>query len=152
MGALSPLARTAICTLPPGDGGSANDKALFHTEKIGNAQDLKSPLAKILRLDVNSGDPYSIPADNPFADSRTRHQKIYAYGLRNPWRMSFDPGGEHQLFTADVGQNAYEEVDIIVKGANYGWNRMEGTHCFNPDDPNKHPETLRQVRPDHAHC
>jgi len=124
-----------------GDGGFANDKALFNTEKIGNAQDLKSPLGKILRIDVNSGDPYSVPADNPFADGKDALPEIYAYGLRNPWRMSFDAGGEHQLVTADVGQNSYEEVDIIVKGANYGWNRMEGTHCFNPDDPNKHPET-----------
>jgi glucose/arabinose dehydrogenase len=89
---------------------------------------------------VNSGGPYSIPADNPFADSKDALPEIYAYGAQS-WRMSFDPGGEHQLFTVDVGQNAYEEVDIIVKGANYGWNRMEGTHCFNPDDPNKHPET-----------
>lgn len=128
-----------------GDGGSANDKALFHTEKIGNAQDLKSPLGKILRINVNAGDPYSIPADNPFADSKDALPEIYAYGLRNPWRMSFDAGGEHQLFTADVGQNAYEEVDIIVKGANYGWNRMEGTRCFNPDDPNKHPETCDKL-------
>jgi glucose/arabinose dehydrogenase len=127
-----------------GDGGSANDKALFHTEKIGNAQDLKSPLGKILRINVNAGDPYSIPADNPFADSKDALPEIYAYGLRNPWRMSFDAGGEHQLFTADVGQNAYEEVDIIVKGANYGWNRMEGTRCFNPDDPNKPPETCNK--------
>jgi len=127
-----------------GDGGSANDKALFHTEKIGNAQDLKSPLGKILRINVNAGDPYSIPADNPFADSKDALPEIYAYGLRNPWRMSFDTGGEHQLFTADVGQNAYEEVDIIVKGANYGWNRMEGTRCFNPDDPNKQPETCEK--------
>ena len=127
-----------------GDGGSANDKALFHTEKIGNAQDLKSPLGKILRINVNAGDPYSIPADNPFADSKDALPEIYAYGLRNPWRMSFDTGGEHQLFAADVGQNVYEEVDIIVKGANYGWNRMEGTHCFNPHDPNKYPETCDQ--------
>ena len=58
--------------------------------------------------------------------------------------MSFDAGGEHQLFAADVGQNAYEEVDIIVKGANYGWNCIEGTHCFNLDDPNKYPETCDQ--------
>ncbi len=114
-----------------GDGGSANDKALFHTEKIGNAQDLESPLGKILRIDVNTGDPYSIPADNPFVNRQDVLPEIYAYGLRNPWRMAFDAGGEHQLFTADVGQNSSEEVDIVVKGANYGWNR---------------------VRPDHAHC
>jgi glucose/arabinose dehydrogenase len=128
-----------------GDGGSANDKALFHTEKIGNAQDLKSPLGKILRIDVNAGDPYTIPSDNPFVGRQDALPEIYAYGLRNPWRMAFDAGGEHQLFAADVGQNAYEEVDIIVKGANYGWNRMEGTHCFNPDDPNNHPTTCDQA-------
>src|SRR5438132_644453 len=90
----------------------------FHPKfkEIGKSQDLKSPLGKILRIDVNAGDPYNIPADNPFVNQQDALPEIYAYGLRNPWRMAFDAGGEHQLFTADVGQNSYEEVDIIVKG------------------------------------
>lgn len=122
-----------------GDGGWANDKAIGHNEKIGNSQDLMIHLGKILRIDVNSGDPYGIPSDNPFVGRKDALPEIWAYGLRNPWRISFDAGGNHQLYAADVGQNSYEEVDLIVKGANYGWNRMEGTHCFNPDDPNNHP-------------
>jgi hypothetical protein len=124
-----------------GDGGWANDKAIGHNEKIGNAQDLTVPLGKILRIDVNSGNPYSVPKDNPFLDHKGALPEIWAYGLRNPWRMSFDAGGEHQLYAGDVGQNAYESVKIIHKGGNYGWNRVEGTHCFNPDDPNNHPAT-----------
>jgi glucose/arabinose dehydrogenase len=124
-----------------GDGGWGNDKAIGHNEKIGNGQDLTTNLGKILRIDINSGEPYSIPSDNPFVGRKDALPEIYAYGLRNPWRMAFDAGADHQLYAADVGQNSYEEVDIIVKGANYGWNRMEGTHCFNPDDPNNHPAT-----------
>jgi glucose/arabinose dehydrogenase len=123
-----------------GDGGFANDKAIGHTDRIGNSQDLKVPLGKVLRVDVNSGDPYTVPKDNPFVGNREALPEIWAYGLRNPWRMSFDQGGEHQLYAADVGQNTFEEVDIIVKGGNYGWNRMEGMHCFYPDDPNNHPD------------
>jgi Glucose / Sorbosone dehydrogenase len=104
-----------------GDGGAANDKAPFHTEKIGNAQDLKSSLGKILRIDVNSGDPYSIPADNPFADGKDALPEIYAYGLRNPWRMPFDAGGEHQLFAADVGRLTmpiaeYGNLNVVKDG------------------------------------
>ncbi len=76
-----------------GDGGSANDKALFHTEKIGNAQDLKSPLGKILRIDVNSGDPYSIPADNPFAIARTLYQKSMPTGCAIPGACRSMPAG-----------------------------------------------------------
>lgn len=116
-----------------GDGGWANDVAIGHTPKIGNGQDLKTNLGKILRIDVNSGDPYSVPGDNPFVGRNDALPEIWAYGLRNVWRMSFDPKG--RLFGADVGQNSWESVKIIQKGGNHGWNRIEGSHCFNPDDP-----------------
>ena len=106
-----------------GDGGSGGDP-------FGNGQSLNTVLGKILRIDVNpSGSkPYSIPADNPFASGSA--PEIWAYGLRNPWRFSFDSTG--RLFCGDVGQGQFEEVDIIQKGGNYGWNVMEGAHCFNP--------------------
>jgi glucose/arabinose dehydrogenase len=110
-----------------GDGGSGGDPH-------GNGQDRSSFLGKILRIDVDhesAGKHYSIPADNPFAGSREFREEIYAYGLRNPWRFSFDPHTK-KLWTGDVGQNAYEEIDIIEKGGNYGWNTMEGKHCFDP--------------------
>jgi len=121
-----------------GDGGAANDVGLGHPA-IGNGQDFATLLGSILRLDVDHGDPYAIPPDNPFA-GRDGRDEIFAYGLRNPWRMSFDAVGEHELFAADVGQNLWEEVDIITKGANYGWNIKEGTHCFDPDNPDQSPD------------
>jgi glucose/arabinose dehydrogenase len=111
-----------------GDGGSGGDPK-------GHGQNLKTLLGSILRIDVNkqeNGKKYAIPADNPFAGNKSGYkEEIYAYGLRNPWRLSFDPVTK-KLWTGDVGQNAYEEIDIIEKGGNYGWNIMEGKHCFEP--------------------
>jgi len=120
-----------------GDGGGAGDTA-------NNAQNLGSLLGKILRIDVDGPPPYAIPPTNPFRGTSGARAEIWAYGLRNSWRFSFDRlTGD--LFIGDVGQNAWEEINFQPAsspgGQNYGWRRMEGTHCFNPDDPNKHPET-----------
>ena len=110
-----------------GDGGGAGDK---HGEN-GNGQDLNTWLGKILRIDVDTKAPYSIPLDNPFINNNGKPE-IYAYGLRNPWGISFDRlTGD--FFAADVGQNKYEEINLIKKGANYGWRITEGFHCYNPD-------------------
>ncbi|WP_339878077.1 PQQ-dependent sugar dehydrogenase [uncultured Algoriphagus sp.] len=113
-----------------GDGGSGGDPQ-------GNGQNRKTLLGSILRIDVNQTDGsknYSIPSDNPFANNTEGfREEIYAYGLRNPWRFSFD-SANGQLWVGDVGQNKYEEIDIVKKGGNYGWNTMEGVHCFEPAD------------------
>lgn len=110
-----------------GDGGSGGDPQ-------GNGQSKRSYLGKILRIDVNDSSDrynYAIPPDNPFVGTTDGTlEEIYAYGLRNPWRFSFDlPTG--RLWTGDVGQGAWEEVDIIESGKNYGWRIMEGFHCYN---------------------
>ncbi|HMT30394.1 MAG TPA: PQQ-dependent sugar dehydrogenase [Bacteroidia bacterium] len=110
-----------------GDGGGANDE---HGSN-GNGQNLNTLLGKILRIDVNGKKPYEIPTDNPFVGKENCKPEIYAYGLRNPWRFSFDKA-TGKLFCGDVGQNKYEEINIIKKGGNYGWRVMEGYHCFNP--------------------
>jgi len=122
-----------------GDGGNANDEGKGHTPGIGNGQDLTNLFGKILRIDVDKGNPYAIPTDNPFANGGGRPE-IFAYGLRNSWRISFDRGGKHELFAADIGQTLYEEVNIIVKGGNYGWRVREGFHCFDPKNPKKSPD------------
>lgn len=109
-----------------GDGGSGGDPQ-------GNGQNLGALLGKILRVDVDAGDPYAIPSDNPFVGHAGARGEIWAYGLRNPWRFAFDRT-THQLYIADVGQNAWEEVDVAPAGTggqNYGWNIMEGRHCYN---------------------
>ena len=114
--------------LGPGDGGGAGDPH----GTTGNAQSLTTLLGKILRIDVDSGSPYGIPADNPFVSTPGARPEIYAYGLRNPWRFSFDRGGTRQGFVADVGQNFCEELDILRMGGNYGWRILEGTHAYDP--------------------
>jgi glucose/arabinose dehydrogenase len=119
--------------IPLGDGGAGNDVGTGHPE-IGNGQDISTLLGSILRINVDDGDPYSIPADNPFADSDDGRDEIFAYGFRNPYHISFDREGERELFAADVGQDLWEEVNIVTLGGNYGWNIREGMHCFNPEN------------------
>jgi hypothetical protein len=107
-----------------GDGGSAGDPQ-------GNGQNPDTWLASILRIDVDGGDPYAIPPDNPFAGGGGRPE-VWAYGVRNPWRNDFDPAGGF-FYVADVGQNEWEEVNVVAidrAGVNYGWNIVEGPECY----------------------
>lgn len=108
-----------------GDGGAGGDP-------LGNGQNINSLLGKILRVDVNNGDPYTIPSDNPFGT------EVFHYGLRNPWRISFD-SATGDLWIGDVGQGQYEEIDYLGAGAkggvNFGWNRYEGRHDYDSGTP-----------------
>ncbi len=126
-----------------GDGGAANDvdqPGRKTRGPHGNAQDLSTLLGKMLRIDVDKGSPYGIPKDNPFADGKKGKPEIWAYGIRNPWRMSFDMDGDRKLIWGEVGQTMFEEVNIGKKGANYGWNIREGFHGFDPDKPKAVPD------------
>lgn len=120
-----------------GDGGAANDVAPGHVEDWypvnagGNGQDIEQNLfGSIIRIDVDHGSPYGIPSDNPFV-GKPGLDEIYAYGFRNPYRFSFDMSGSHRLFVGDAGQVLWEEISVVEKGGNYGWNVKEGFHCFN---------------------
>ncbi len=125
-----------------GDGGYANDWGIGHDVVNGNGQDMTTPLGKILRVDVDAEQqPYGVPEDNPFVDDPQALPEIWAAGLRNPWRCAFDMGGDNALFCADVGQNAYEEVNIVEAGENYGWRVKEASHCFDYVNPNSHPDS-----------
>jgi len=111
-----------------GDGGSAGDP-------LGNGQRLDTLLGKILRIDVDSGAPYAVPADNPFRDTAGAAPEVWAYGLRNPFRIAVDrPTGD--LYIGDVGQGRVEEIDVGFAsrrgGENYGWNVTEGSQCYSP--------------------
>ena len=108
-----------------GDGGSGGDP-------LDSGQTPTTLLGSILRLDVDGGTPYAVPSDNPFVGSGAGADEVWAYGLRNPWRFSFDSAAGH-IYIGDVGQNAFEEIDVgpaDTAGRNYGWNTMEGTSCF----------------------
>jgi glucose/arabinose dehydrogenase len=108
-----------------GDGGSKGDPQ-------NRAQNPQEWLGKILRIDVNRGQPYAVPRDNPFVTGKGRPE-VFALGVRNPWRFSFDRE-TGMLWLADVGQYKWEEIDIVVAGGNYGWRIMEGAHCYNPEE------------------
>jgi glucose/arabinose dehydrogenase len=111
-----------------GDGGSGGDPG-------GRGQSLADFLGDILRVDVLAGTGYTVPPDNPFAGRPDARPEVWSYGLRNPWRFTFDPA-TGDLYIADVGQSAWEEIDVATaaqgagRGANFGWNIMEGSHCY----------------------
>ena len=127
-----------------GDGGSGGDPH-------GNGQDRGTLLGALLRIDVDRGDPYAIPPDNPFVGRRDARPEIWAWGLRNPWRFCFDPV-THRLYIADVGQGRWEEVDVVDSrepGLNFGWNLMEGAHCFRSPGCDQHGLVLPRVEYGH---
>uniref|UniRef100_A0A8B9D9G4 HHIP like 2 n=1 Tax=Anser cygnoides TaxID=8845 RepID=A0A8B9D9G4_ANSCY len=138
-----------------GDGGKAGDPF----GKFGNAQNKNVLLGKVLRIDVDGespdGKPYRIPPDNPFVSDPKARPEVYAYGVRNMWRCAVDRGdpvtkkGRGRIFCGDVGQNRFEEIDIIVKGGNYGWRAKEGFECY--DTKLCHNSSLDDILPIYAY-
>jgi len=127
-----------------GDGGGGGDP-------LGNGQNFNSLLGSLLRLDVDHGDPYAIPGDNPFVGQANHRGEVWAKGLRNPWRYAFD-AATSLLYIADVGQDLHEEVDVVPAssaGLNYGWNVMEGLSCYNASTCNQTGFTLPLI--DYGH-
>jgi glucose/arabinose dehydrogenase len=135
-----------------GDGGAYHDvgdvaRGRGHPPE-GNGQRLDTLLGKVLRLDIDGGTPYGIPKDNPCADGKKGLPEIYAYGFRNPWGISFDRGGKHDLIVVDVGQDRWEEINIVVNGGNYGWRLREGFDGFDPKSPLRAPANAPTVGAD----
>ena len=133
---------------PMGDGGGANDDFYGHVEDWypdnagGNGQDIfDNVMGSVMRIDVDDpagGDAYGVPDDNPLV-GREGLDELYAWGFRNPFGIDFDSEG--RMFVSDAGQNLWEEANIVEKGANYGWNVKEGTHCFSTEHPNEPADT-----------
>ncbi|WP_313691414.1 PQQ-dependent sugar dehydrogenase [Halorarum halobium] len=137
-----------------GDGGGGGDQGTGHVEdwydavEGGNGQDVtENLLGSILRIDVDGqsgGNPYAVPEDNPLVGQAGLDEQ-YAWGFRNPWRFSFDGA---DLYVGDVGQNRFEEVDLVERGGNYGWNVKEATHCYDADEcPDATPASVRGGEP-----
>lgn len=122
--------------IPLGDGGNGGDQDAEGDDRgrpaDGNGQTASTLLGSVLRIDVDGGDPYGIPHDNPLLDTEAAPE-TFAYGFRNPYGMSFDLD-TGDMYVADAGQAIYEEVSRVEPRGNHGWNIREGTHCFNPDD------------------
>jgi glucose/arabinose dehydrogenase len=131
-----------------GDGGSSGDP-------LDNGQNLGTLLGTLLRIDPTGGDPYAVPPDNPFVGDPAARDEIWAYGLRNPWRFSFD-AQTGDLWIGDVGQNTREEVNVAPAGSgggeNYGWARMEGTLPFSGEEPANHVPPVHEYDNDGARC
>lgn len=139
--ALFACGRDGFLSLSLGHGGGARNTDLG-PPPLGNGQDRMTLLGSILCVDVDTmpnGQAYAIPADNPFV-GQPGGDEIFAYGFRNPDRIFFDLGGEHGLLGADVGQALFEEVNLVERGQNYGWNIMEGSRSFSPEIPQRPSE------------
>ena len=143
-GGLAMFGPDGMLYLGTGDGGGGGDPDL-------NGQNQNTLLGKLLRIDVNNGDPYSIPSGNPFAGRNDARPEIWAMGLRNPWRYAFDPSSGN-LYIADVGQDVTEEVNVAAAnraGVNYGWNVTEGSNCYQAVSCNKSSSQLPVLEYNH---